>query len=284
MPRRRRAYLHVGLDDGSGDVVDAALGAHAHALLDLGVRRPYEAGEEMFRAAIEVLGTHADWGYQRAEVDGAWRRVAKRARQGRDTIVLSQPLLAAAGREQARGVVAGLDPFEVHAVVTVRAPDAWTAPQDPARDLASVLDHWGEAVRSPDRVHVVLGEDRAATWQGLGRVAGFGTTSVRAPSCPPVHRLPVPASRAGALSQVAHAWSELLASSPYDVVGDVGSLQPHLETVESAEKLAVAACHALGDARHELERLTRRNEELERRLATPETKRRKLKRRLSKLG
>ncbi len=281
---KRRAFVHVGLDDGSGDVVDDAIGAHAHALLDLGVRRPCDSGEEMFRAAVDLLGTHAEWGYEPAEVEGAWRRLAKRAHQGRDTIVISQPLLAAAGADQARSVVSHLAEFEVHTVVTVRAPDAWSVPHDPGRDLAVVLDRWAAAVRAPERVHVVVGDDPAATWRAFGRVAGFGTSSLKVAAAPDRAPLPVPAARAAGLRQLAHSWVELLAASPYDVVGDLGAVEPRIEPVDCPDLLVAAASRALEDARHEVERLSRRNEELERRLAKAEKKKRKLKRRLSEVA
>ncbi|MGA8257730.1 MAG: hypothetical protein WB767_14240, partial [Nocardioides sp.] len=72
MPKKRKAFVHIGLDDGSGDFIDTALELHSHALLELGVRRPARSREEMFRAALEMLRTHREWGYRRSEVEGVW--------------------------------------------------------------------------------------------------------------------------------------------------------------------------------------------------------------------
>lgn len=265
---KRRAFLHIGLDDGSGDVVDQALGAHAHALLDLNVRRAADAGAT-FRGVLDVLAAHRDWGYDRAEVDGAWTDLVRRARKGRDTIVVSQSLLARADTAAARAVVESFDGFDVHAVVTARAPDAWTLSGAPGRDLAEVLPRWAGALGAADRVHVLLG-DPVATWRSLGRVAGFGTASLRLPALPEPAALP-------ADPRLAAAWRELLGTSTYDVVGDASVLEP----APCPDDPLTAAGRALAASRDELVRLRRRHEDLEQRLADVERKRRKLKRRLA---
>ncbi|QCW52101.1 hypothetical protein FE634_19830 [Nocardioides dongxiaopingii] len=261
MPRKRQAFVHVGLDDGSGDVVGTALDSHAHALLDLGVRRPAEP----------------------AEGDGTWAGLRRDAGRGRDTVVLSRPLLAAAPPDRARTLVAALDAFDVHVVVTARAPDAWTIPGDPGRDLASVLDRWAAAVPDPGRLHVIVGSDGAGTWRSFGRVVGFGTASLRVgPETPSVTsgQDVVPAARAADLRRLAGTWADLLASSPYDVVGDLAALEPDLRCADSVDDLTAA----LDLARHEVELLRRRADDLERQLAKSEKKKRKLKRRLSEVA
>lgn len=259
---KRRAYLHIGLDDGSGDVLGAALDTHEHALLDLHVRRPADA-VSTFRAVVDVLGAPTACGLDRAEVDGAWDALVGRARRGRDTIVLSETLLAGAGADRVRRVVASLDGFDVHAVVTARAPEPWAT-----QDLTEVLPRWADAVGAADHVHVLLG-DPATTWRSLGRVAGFGTASLRvAPSAV----APRPVDPA-----VAAAWRAVLGSSAYDVVGDLDVLG------DSHGEADPDPARALVEARHELTLLRRRTADLEQRLAKAEKKKRKLKRRLAAL-
>lgn len=264
---KRRAFLHVGLDDGSGDVLGAGLEAHAHALLDLHVRRPDDA-TATFRAVLDVLGLHDDWGYEPDEVDGAWTSLVTQARKGRDTIVLSQSLLAHADDDRARRVVEALDGFDVHAVVTARAPEPWCATGVAGRDLTEVLPRWAGAVGAPDRVHVLLG-DPASTWKSLGRVAGFGTASLKITPPRDQHCTVDP--------DLAVAWRAVLGASAYDVVGD-----PAWLTGPAPQDTDVT--RALADAHHELTRLRHRTTDLERRLAKAEKKKRKLKRRLSELG
>ena len=269
---QRRAYLHVGLDDGSGDVVAEALARHEHALLDLRVRRPHDPAGT-FRAVVDVLGAHDDWDLAAAEVDGAWTDLVERARKGRDTIVLSEPLLAAAPAERARAVVSSLDGFDVHAVVTARAPEPW-ATACSGHDLTEVLPRWADAVGAAERVHVLVGDDPVTTWKALGKVAGFGTASLRV-KAPTTH-----GSRA-VDPGLAAAWRETLGRSSYDVVGDLGLLTAG----EDGDGDRLADAHAaLASAHRELTRLRARNADLAARLDKAERKKAKLKRRLSKLG
>ncbi|WP_323792274.1 hypothetical protein [Nocardioides sp.] len=285
MGSKRKAFVHIGLDDGSGDFVDAALELHQRALAELGVRRPATSSEEMFRAALEMLRTHRDWGYTRDEVEGAWTTIVNRGQKGKDTLVFSQALLAAARPEQAALLVDALSGFEVHVVVTVRAPDAWTLPGEPGHDLGAVLATWGAAVKKPQRVHVIVSENPRPTWKSLGKVVGFGTSSLtidRSPSATrtrPPHL--TPAARLDVLRALGTSWVDLLAHSEYDVVGDPALLVPSADAAITPEVLAGMAEHALRDALAEIERLGHRNASLEARLEKVEKKRKKLKRKLA---
>ena len=200
--KQRRAYLHVGLDDGSGAVLDDALSAHEHALLDLHVRRPADA-PATFRAALDVLDLHGDWGYDRDEVDGAWADLVTRARKGRDTIVVSQSLLA---RAAAPTPAASSRP----STASTSTPSSPSGPRArlPAggsgRDLTEVLPRWAGAVGAPDRVHVLLG-DPAATWRGAGpgrrlrhRLAASPGRRARRPHGPSTPPPPPPGARCSA--------------------------------------------------------------------------------------
>ena len=134
----------------------------------------------MFRAAVEIMREHKAWGYERREVEGAWSGICRRGHKGRDTLVVTQPMLAAATSPQIELLFDGLAGFERHVVITAAAPDAWTLPGDPAHDLGRVLERWAASARKPERVHVLVNrpEDRAGTWAAFGRTVGFGTASL----------------------------------------------------------------------------------------------------------
>jgi hypothetical protein len=288
MASKRKAFVHIGLDDGSGDFVDGALEVHARALAELGVRRPATSGEEMFRAALEMLRTHREWGYRRSEVEGAWTSIVRRGHSGKDTLVFSQTLLAGARPEQVALLVDALAGFEVHVVVTVQAPGAWTIPGEPRHDLGAVLEVWGAAVKKPERLHVVVAGERKATWKAFGKVVGFGTSSLKVGDVPVAVKPRPPhlalASRADVLRTLGESWVELLAHSEHHVVGDVAALVPDPHAVDEPEVVVGVAEHALNEALVEIERLTRRNESLQVRVDALEKKRKKLKRRLSSVA
>ncbi len=173
MAKKRKVFLHVGLEPRSDNVIEAALFAHRHALAALGVRVGPENSDEMFRAAIEMTRTHKRWGYQRREVEGAWAGICRRIlkAKGQDAFVLSQPLLADAAPEQIDLMVDQLPGLAVHVVLV--APSG--------ENVEERRDRWSRAVRKPERLHLieVAADQRAEhVWRELGRVTGFGTRSL----------------------------------------------------------------------------------------------------------
>lgn len=294
MARKRKAFVHVGMP-GVGDVVEAALVHHRDALAELGIDVPARSSQETFRAAVEVLREHKAWGFARAEVEGQWAQLCRRAWKGRQTVVVSQPLLSRATRPEIALLLDGLAGFEIHVVVTVTAPHAWTAPGEPETDLCQVLDRWGAAVRKPERLHVVLVETDAAqparaqqaAWKGLGKVAGFGTASLGLDTVPRpaglrplTHPRAVPAERAEVIRRIARTWADRIEAGGHDVRGDLGAVLGVPPVAEPADRVAELD-RALHDALREIERLARRNDCLEQRIAEVDRKRRKLKKRLS---
>ena len=231
MSKKRKAFIHVGLPGGPGDFLEIALRRHTHALAALGVRNPATSADEMFRAAVEIMREHKAWGYARREVEGAWSAICRRGHKGRDTLVVTQPMLAAATSPQIELLFDGLTGFERHVVITASAPDAWTLPGDPAHDLGPVLHRWAFSARKAERVHVLVNRpgDRAAVWSAFGRTVGFGTTSLSIDDLAvPDTTLPRPAppERLTVLRALAHSWIDQLSVGGYDVRGDVTDLLP----------------------------------------------------------
>ena len=93
-------------------------------------------------------------------------------------------------------------------------------------------------------------------------------------------RLSLPEDAYRWASDLGRSWVSELALRGYDVVGDLGSLEPVVRPGDCSDELS----EALDLARHEIDHLRRRAEDLERRLAKAEKKKRKLKRRLSEAG
>ena len=233
MSKKRKVYLHVGLPGGPGDFLEIALRRHTHALAALDVRNPASSTDEMFRAAVEIMRDHQAWGYERREVEGAWSGICRRGHKGRDTLVVSQPLLASATSAQIELLFDGLAGFERHVVITAAAPEAWTFPGDPAQDLGQVLERWAASARRPERVHVLVNRsgDRRRHLGGVrphGRVRDRVALGGR-PGGPADHATP-PGTLGAAtvLRALAHSWIDTLSRSEYDVRGDVTDLLPDL--------------------------------------------------------
>ncbi|WP_193612441.1 hypothetical protein [Nocardioides lijunqiniae] len=264
---KRSAYLHVGLDDRSGDILEPALQRHAHALAALGVHAPAASTDEMFRAALEVMRCHRTWGYRREEVEGAWAKICRRGLRGTGTLVFSQPMLADATTEQIELLLDGLRGFKRHVVLTVAAPDTWT-PGD--LDLGPLLDRWTKAVGRPERVHVIVSPPvrrPATTWKAFGKVVGFGTASlsldgVEAATVARPPRL-VSTERHEALRDLGRRWAGQIVSRDLDVRGDLADLVPEVTPAPDPITLIAPTDQALADALRQVERLERRNRTLE---------------------
>ncbi|MCL2544174.1 MAG: hypothetical protein FWE71_17145 [Nocardioidaceae bacterium] len=170
MAKKRKAWIHVGVP-GAGDVLESALAHHHGALVELGVEPIAHTTSESFCVAVEILRTHKDWGMKRSDVEGRWTRLVHRAGGARCDLVLSQPMLAGATRDQADLLADALHGYQVHVVLTTGGYD---------EALAAAVDAWGFAVRKPERLHVleVEGASPKAVWRSFGALVGFGTSSL----------------------------------------------------------------------------------------------------------
>lgn len=181
MANKHKAWLHVGLP-GAGDLIEPALAHHHDALVELGVASIARTTAESFRAAVEITRSHCEWGLARADVEGQWTRMVRRAARANADLVFSQPLLAGATADQVDLLVDALAGFQVHVVLTTAAGDE-----------TATLERWARAVRRPERVHVLEtdGLEPEDVWRAWGRLVGFGTRSLGLDAVP----RPVPACR-----------------------------------------------------------------------------------------
>lgn len=174
MAKKLKAWIHVGMP-GAGDVVERALDHHHEALVELGVASVAHTPAESFRAGVEMTRSHKDWGLKRADVEGQWTRLVRRAQKTKSDIVFSQSLLASATTEQVALLVDALAGYQVHVVVTTGNDDE-----------AGTVGRWSAAVRKPERLHVVEtdGREPAEVWKAFGKLVGFGTASLRLDAVP----------------------------------------------------------------------------------------------------
>lgn len=181
MAKKHKAWIHVGMP-GAGDVIEPALAHHHEALVELGVASVARTPAESFRAGVEMTRSHKAWGLKRADVEGQWTRLVRRAQRAKADLVFSQSLLAAATTEQVALLVDALAGHQVHVVVTTGHDDE-----------AATVGRWAAAVRKPERLHLIEtdGREPAEVWKAFGQLVGFGTTSLRldvVPNATPVVR------------------------------------------------------------------------------------------------
>ena len=297
---KQKAFLHIGLPRSGGDLLDAALRRHAGTLADdrgRPVRLPARSEMEMFNAAVEIRREHRAWGLRRKDIEGSWAALCRRAIKNKDTVVLGHPLLAGCTPDEIALLVDQLPGCAVHVVVTVGTPDPRIALFPDEYDLASVLDRWSAAVRSPDRVHVLAVDPFRPqdAWHALGSVIGVDTHALELPTAP------VPATDPAALRLLAESvgdlatyadlesvpeeWAKLVADRGYDVRGDLAGLATATPVPgSSAQHQLDTVADALSETVAEVVRLRTRASELEQRNAKLERKRLSLKRKLARVG
>ena len=169
MAKKRKVFLHIGMP-GGGDIIEGALVHHREALFELGLDVPARSTEESFLAAIEILREHKAWGFARKEVEGQWAALCRRTWKGKQTVALSLPLVATAGRSEIDLLLDPLAGMQVHVVITA----------GPGDDIDDIASRWGAAVRKPERMHVLRLEAPSPekAWRAFGKIAGFGTASL----------------------------------------------------------------------------------------------------------
>ena len=135
----QRVYLHVGAPKSGTTFLEASLDENKKALKEAGVLYP-SGHQRMFLAAVDVRGAHKAWGRTRAEVDGTWDTLCRKARKHDGVTVISHELLGAASLHQITEALTMLRGVEVHLVVTAR---------DPVRQAAA---EWQEGIKHGRRL------------------------------------------------------------------------------------------------------------------------------------
>lgn len=264
---QRKAFLHIGLPHTGTGWLGEALLTHADALRDSRLSLPARSTQEMFRASLEIRRAHQSAGYRRADVEGAWAGVCRRAHKSTGSVIISQDHLAGADKGQIALLLDGLSGFEVNVVIAARNPDAPVSPggDQGGEDLGRVLERWTAATHH-DRVHVIAAAEAqdppAAVWAAFGRVVGLDADA-----------LPLPAR---VVSQIL---AEQVLAEQVLADGDVS----HRPEDVSAEARLRTTTEALADLLDEVARLREHNQSLEVQATKLERKRTKLKRKLARV-
>jgi hypothetical protein len=162
-----RVFVHVGVHKTGTTHLQGELLRHRVALRESGVLYP-GSENRMFRAAVDVRGSHHAWGLRRRDVRGAWDDLCRKARLHDGATVLSHELFAAAARRQVVAALTMLRGLDAHVVVSTTDPTAATT--------LEALSHWAAAV-PPGNVHVLVAPGGEAgndvLWRQLADVVGF---------------------------------------------------------------------------------------------------------------
>jgi hypothetical protein len=203
-----RVFVHIGLPKTATSYLQTIIWANRERLRESGVVVPGSERRDHLWASRTVRELRTQ---QRAPERHrtAWARIRAELASAEGTGLVSHEFFAAASADQAKALVEGLAPAEVHLVVTAREPlglftASWqeslkngsTTPMpDYARrvsdrpadiwnwrtlDLRLVLERWTSAV-PPERVHVVTLDPTAPredVWHRFAGIVGFPTEGI----------------------------------------------------------------------------------------------------------
>ena len=253
---KQKSFLLVGLPHTGVPLLSTALELHREVLVQHGVRVPAKSADEAFRAAVELRREHRAWGLRRKDVEGTWAAITRRARKHRDTVVVGHELFAGAAPDEIALLADGLAGTELHVVVMAGVPDGRLGLFPDELDLAGVLSRWQQAVRAPDRMHIVVTDpaDPGVAWRSLGALAEFGAELLPLPEPQTVVsvadtatlRLIAESSELHVdhdeLVAIAEDWGKLVAEHGYDVIGDLRDLVP-VRTADPVDPARAAYDH-----------------------------------------
>ncbi len=155
--------LHVGLPKTGTTWLQDLLTRHQEPLRAAGVQWPTPSPGAMFRAAVDVRGSHEKFGLSTMDVRARWVSLCRHAHQFPGLTVLGHEVLGGATPEQVERALEPLHGLQVHVVVT-------------ARDLGrQAVAHWQEEVKLGDTrsfAEFERTELRADTGRDLGPDSG----------------------------------------------------------------------------------------------------------------
>ena len=196
----RRVYLHIGAPKTGSTYVQNVLWSNRDRLAQAGILLPGSAAAQDQAMADLRAATWRD-----AEVYWTWDRLAAKAREWPDDVIISNEGLGAASSEQAAHAVASLGAAEIHIIVvgrdlwrtlpsfwqqSVRARSGWRfeeflrAVEEGRCEVfwenhtaARILRRWGDLVPAQRRHLVTVpgpGAPHEVLWQRFAGIVGIG--------------------------------------------------------------------------------------------------------------
>jgi hypothetical protein len=157
---KHHAFVLVGRDARADDELIDELARRSDLLDEAALALPKITQADLYRSGVELLRTHKAEGVRRADVEGSWARVCRKAEKRKADVLLGNAAYVVAEPAQISLLLDGLSAFRTHIVITAERG---------TEGIDELIEPWTQAVKA-SRLHVLTLEAGDDLDTLLGRV------------------------------------------------------------------------------------------------------------------
>jgi hypothetical protein len=157
---KHHAFVLVGPSIPAADELIDELSRRSELLDEAALALPKVTQADLFRSSVELLRTHKAESMRRADVEGSWARVCRKAEKTKADVLFGMSSYVAASPEQIALMLDGLAAFRTHIIITTERG---------SEGIDELIEPWTQAVKA-SRLHVLTLEKSDDLDVLLGRV------------------------------------------------------------------------------------------------------------------
>jgi hypothetical protein len=157
---KHHAFVLVGPSIPAADELIDELSSRSELLGEAALALPKVTQADLFRSSVELLRTHKAESMRRADVEGSWARVCRKAEKTKADVLFGMSSYVAASPEQIALMLDGLAAFRTHIIITTERG---------SEGIDELIEPWTQAVKA-SRLHVLTLEKGDDLDVLLGRV------------------------------------------------------------------------------------------------------------------
>ncbi len=157
---KHHAFVLVGPTIPMADELIDELARRSELLDEAALALPKVTQADIYRSGVELLRTHKAEGVRRADVEGSWARVCRKAEKRKSDVLFGNAAYVVADPAQISLLLDGLSGFRTHIVITAERG---------TEGIDELIEPWTQAVKA-SRLHVLTLEAGDDLDTLLGRV------------------------------------------------------------------------------------------------------------------
>jgi len=157
---KHHAFVLVGPTIPMADELIDELARRSELLDEAALALPKVTQADIYRSGVELLRTHKAEGVRRADVEGSWARVCRKAEKRKSDVLFGNAAYVVADPAQISLLLDGLSGFRTHIVITAERG---------MEGIDELIEPWTQAVKA-SRLHVLTLEAGDDLDTLLGRI------------------------------------------------------------------------------------------------------------------